>query len=57
MEGVDIKELKIESMRKEISICNQVQYLFSESIKFNLMYSNIQKYIWNGELGEFDQKL
>lgn len=40
IDGVDVKELSKESLRKNISLVNQFPYIFNASIKENLLMAN-----------------
>lgn len=41
LDGQNIKDLKIDSFRKRISIVPQNGYLFNDTIRFNLQYGNL----------------
>lgn len=41
IDGIDIKEMKLESLRKQIGIVQQDVFLFSGSIRENIAYGNL----------------
>ncbi|MBD3182900.1 ATP-binding cassette domain-containing protein [Candidatus Poribacteria bacterium] len=42
IDGIDIKEVQLESLRRQISIVMQETYLFAASIKDNIAYGNTE---------------
>lgn len=39
IDGIDIKQIKIDNLRKNISFVTQDTYLFNESIRYNLLFA------------------
>ncbi|XOS94544.1 ABC transporter ATP-binding protein [Brevibacillus laterosporus] len=50
IDGLDIRDLKLESLRKQIGIVQQDVFLFSGTLRENIQYGNLQasdEEIWN----------